>query len=191
MTDSATRERAGKRERLIASATELLARQGAQATTLAEIAEAADVPPGNVYYYFKTRDDLVRAVIEARTAELHALLDSLEQRPSPRARLKGLVRNWMEARDEVAEHGCPIGSLCSELNKQHDGLDREAAQLVAELIDWSQAQFRALGRRDARELAVTFLAVVQGAALLSNTLRDPAIMSSQVRRLERWVDSVE
>jgi hypothetical protein len=34
-----------------------------------------------------------------------------------------------------------------------------------------------MGRRDARELAATLLAGVQGAALLTNTLRDPNILA--------------
>ena len=66
MTDSTVPDRGGKRERLVASAGDLLHRQGVAATTLAQVAEAADVPAGNVYYYFKTKDDLVRAVIEDR-----------------------------------------------------------------------------------------------------------------------------
>jgi AcrR family transcriptional regulator len=37
-------------------------RQGASATTLADVAQAADVPLGNVYYYFKTKDDLILVV---------------------------------------------------------------------------------------------------------------------------------
>ncbi|MBO0730160.1 MAG: helix-turn-helix transcriptional regulator, partial [Acidimicrobiaceae bacterium] len=59
MTDSATRPKAGKRERLVAAARDVCHRQGVEKTTLADIAEAADVPVGNVYYYFKTKDDLV------------------------------------------------------------------------------------------------------------------------------------
>ena len=51
----------GKHERLIASARALLHEQGVQRTTLAEVAERAQVPPGNVYYYFKTKDELVAA----------------------------------------------------------------------------------------------------------------------------------
>jgi hypothetical protein len=34
------------------------------------------------------------------------------------------------------------------------------------------------------------LGTVQGAAVLANTLRDPSIMTSQIRRLERWIDSL-
>ena len=64
----ATTARPPKRQRLIDSARELIHEQGVQRTTLAQIAERADVPPGNVYYYYKTRDELVHAVIESRVA---------------------------------------------------------------------------------------------------------------------------
>ena len=75
MTDSvpapaAATRRPGNRERLVTAAVQLLHQQGIERTTLADIAKAADVPPGNVYYYFKTRDELVRAVIAARAARL-------------------------------------------------------------------------------------------------------------------------
>jgi TetR/AcrR family transcriptional repressor of nem operon len=183
-------KRPGKRERLIASAAELLHARGVERTTLAEIAEAADVPPGNVYYYFKTKDDLVGAVIGSRAERVEALLASLDRRKTPSARLKGLTRSWADAGELVAANGCPIGSLCSELNKQGDGPDREAARLFERLIGWAAGQFHEMGQADARELAVTLFAGVQGAALLANTFRDPQLMRRQVRRLERWIDSL-
>jgi len=60
MANSVTSERPGKRDRLIAAAGETIYRQGVEATTIADIAEAADVPVGNVYYYFKTKDETRR-----------------------------------------------------------------------------------------------------------------------------------
>lgn len=47
-----------------------------------------------------------------------------------------------------------------------------------------------MGGHDPSELAVTFLAGVQGGALLANAFRDPEIMTSQVRQLEHWIDSL-
>jgi TetR/AcrR family transcriptional repressor of nem operon len=190
MPNSGTQGRHGKRERLVASATELLHRQGVQGTTLAEIADAADVPPGNVYYYFKTRDDLVQAVIDSHAEQIRGLLRSLDRRSSPGARLKGLTHSWAEVADLVAAHGCPLGSLSSELNKCDDELAGGAAGLFGLVLDWSVEQFRALGRRDARDLAITLFAGVQGAALLANTLGDPKIMQREARRLERWIDQL-
>jgi AcrR family transcriptional regulator len=66
MTDSARSEK-GKRDRLVAAARELIHRQGIEKTTIADIARAADVPAGNVYYYFKTKDDLIEAAIAGQT----------------------------------------------------------------------------------------------------------------------------
>ena len=190
MTDSTAHDRGGKRERLVASAGDLLHRQGVLATTLAQVAEAADVPPGNVYYYFKTKDDLVRAVIESRAGQVSAMLDSLQTRRSPAARLKALAHQWVQMRDLVARYGCPFGTLAAELDRRDDGLDREAAQPISLILDWAQDQFRQLGRRDARELAITFFSGVQGGSLLANALRDPDLMTGQVRHLERWIDSM-
>ena len=55
MTDSIVQDpSAGKRARLVAAACQVLHEQGVERTTLADIALAAGVPVGNVYYYFKT-----------------------------------------------------------------------------------------------------------------------------------------
>jgi TetR/AcrR family transcriptional regulator, transcriptional repressor for nem operon len=190
MTDSDVQDRSGKRARLVAGASDLLHRQGVQQTTLAEIAEVSGVPPGNVYYYFKTKDELVQAVIDSWADRLRALLESFEGRRSPRARLKALAHSWVDMGELITRYGCPLGTLCSELEKRDDDLAREAAKLFALPVDWAEEQFRQIGRRDARELAITLLAGVQGAALLANTLRDAEIMTRQERRLERWIDSL-
>src|SRR5215831_12370329 len=190
MTDSTAQDRGGKRERLVASAGDLLHRNGVSATTLAQVAEAADVPPGNVYYYFKTKDDLVRAVLDTRVEQVRAMLDSLRTRRSPGARVKALANQWVEMRDLVARYGCPFGTLTAELDRREDGLDREAAKPINLILDWTEDQFRQMGRGDARELAVSLFAGVQGGALLANALRDPDIMTGHVRHLERWIDGL-
>jgi len=188
MTDSTTSS-SGKRERLVASAKALVHEQGVHPTTLADIAERADVPVGNVYYYFKTKDELVAAVVDEHLQQVRALLARLESRKTPRARLKGLARNWADAAPMVAQSGCPLGSLCSELAKGVDDLDA-SAEIFSVLLSWVEAQFRELGRRDASDLALMLLSGVQGAALLSNTFGDPSVMTRQVRQLDRWIDSL-
>jgi TetR/AcrR family transcriptional repressor of nem operon len=189
MTDSEI-SRGGKRERLVASASELLHRKGVGATTLADIAKAAAVPVGNVYYYFKTKDDLVRAVIDAQTDQIEAMLASFDALPQPADRLKALVRRWEEMREVVARYGCPFGTLASELDRRDDGLDVAAAGPIRRILEWAEIHVRQLGRRDARELATGLFAGVQGGALLASALRDPDVMSGQVRHLERWIDTL-
>jgi AcrR family transcriptional regulator len=180
----------GKRERLVAGALQTLHTQGVESTTLADIAKAADVPVGNVYYYFKTKDDLVDAVITAHADEIKSRLAALEHHRTPKARLKAFVRMLTAERELAARYGCPQGSLCSELDKRDDELGRSCEQLIRLPIEWTEDQFRAMGRRDARELAVALIASYQGIALLTNTFRDPELMAREGRRLERWIDSL-
>jgi TetR/AcrR family transcriptional regulator, transcriptional repressor for nem operon len=175
---------------LVESARHLIHEQGVHRTTLADVAERAEVPLGNVYYYFKTKDDLVGAVLERYKQQAAALTHTFERHRTPQARLKALVRNWADMRDTVARYGCPMGTLCAELDKLEDGADREAAAVLQVIIDWAEDEFRQLGRRDARDLALALFAGIQGAALLANTFRDPAILTRQGRHLERWIDTL-
>jgi TetR/AcrR family transcriptional regulator, transcriptional repressor for nem operon len=194
MTDSdIQRPAAGKRERLVAAACRVLHEQGVERTTLADIALAAGVPVGNVYYYFKTKDQLVEAAIKAHGDDLTAMLSALDRRRTPQARLKGLVRAWIDQRELAAKYGCPFGTLACELDKRPNSLDRTAAEVLGTLADWAEQQFRAMGftnRAEARDLAMALIASYQGISLLTNTFRDPDLMAREGRRLERWIDSL-
>ena len=190
MTDSIAGAKHDKRTRLVSGARTVIHEQGVEKTTIADIAQAARVPVGNVYYYFKTKDDLVQAAIDATAEEIIATLAELERHRTPKARLKAFVRMLADQGEITARYGCPQGSLCSELDKRHDETSRSCAQLIKLPIDWAERQFRAMGRRDAEELAVALQAAYQGIALLTNTFGDPELMRREARRLERWIDSL-
>ncbi|MGW3325723.1 TetR/AcrR family transcriptional regulator [Streptomyces virginiae] len=191
MTDSKkVRRTSGKRERLATAAAQVLHAQGVAQTTLADIAQAAEVPVGNVYYYFKTKDDLVEAAIDAQAEHLRAMIAALDELPTPAERLKALLAGWVEQRELTARYGCPTGTLACELDKRADGLDRSIATVMRALLDWVEQQFRAMGHPDAREPAVALIASYQGISLLTNTFRDPDLMTAEARRLERWIDSL-
>ncbi len=186
MTDSGP----GKRQRLIDGARQVLHEQGVEASTLADIAEAADVPVGNVYYYFKTKDELIEAVIDAHADHIQGVLAEFERHRTPRARLKAMAMSWPAMADEVARHGCPHGTICQELAKRDDLLGRRAAKLMALAVDWAEEQFRLMGKRDARDLAVGLVASIQGTALLTSSFQDPTIMTRQAHRVARWIDDL-
>jgi AcrR family transcriptional regulator len=176
---------------LVAAARELVHRQGVAPTTLADIARAADVPVGNVYYYFKTKDDIVGAVVQSRVDQIESALTALErQHRSPKARLKALVRFLAEQATSIAQWGCPHGTLSAELAKRAEGSDPLAAPLMQIPLDWAEQQFRAMGRRDAHDLAVELLVSYQGSAVLTNALGQPELMGRQARRLEKWIDTL-
>lgn len=191
MTDLEQVERPGKRERLVTAAQELVSRQGVARTTLADIASAADVPLGNVYYYFKTKDDIIGAVVQTQAQQIESTLADFERRHrSPKARLKGLVRFLAEQADSTAQYGCPHGTLSTELAKQAQESGSLATPLMQIQLDWAERQFRAMGRRDAHDLAVDLLVGYQGSAVLTIALGQAELMSRQARRLEKWIESL-
>jgi TetR/AcrR family transcriptional regulator, transcriptional repressor for nem operon len=184
-------QRPGKRERLVAAATQLLHQRGIERTTLAEIAQLAEVPPGNIYYYFKTKDDVIAAVVAAHAEQVGSALAAIDSRfRSPKGRLKALVQELIGQSEIVARYGCPLGSLCSELDKRLDAPDFAVAKLMLLIIDWAEARFQELGRgSQSRELAIDLLAAYEGSALLATTMRDPKVLLEASRRLDRWIDS--
>jgi AcrR family transcriptional regulator len=180
-----------KRERLIAAARQTVYEQGIEKTTLADIAAAAGIPLGNVYYYFKTKTDIVRAVIESHLDEVRAMFAAIEASDDdPRARLKTLFGTLAGQADLISRYGCPHGSLCFELDKRSDGT-AFADQLMREPVEWAERQFRAMGRADARDLAVQVIARYQGTALLTSTFRDPNLMAREAVRVCDWVDTLD
>ncbi|MFG2448521.1 TetR/AcrR family transcriptional regulator [Streptomyces sp. NPDC048512] len=180
----------GKRRLLTAAAARVLHEQGVERTTIADIARAAGVPAGNVYYYFKTKDELVEAALAEHAGHLKELTDELDRLPDPRERLKGLVGAWVSRRDTAARYGCPTGTLAAELDKRDDGgLDLAAGQVVRLLLDWVAGQYRELGDTDPEGRALTLVGAYQGMSLLSNALRDPEIMTREGARLMRELDA--
>jgi TetR/AcrR family transcriptional regulator, transcriptional repressor for nem operon len=179
-----------KRQRLIDAACQVFYTSGVERTTLADVAAAAGIPLGNVYYYFKTKNDLIRAVVEAHLSEARAMLAGVEAaHDGPRGRLKALFAALAEQGELIARYGCPHGSLCTELDKLPDGPGL-AAELLRLPVDWAERQFSALGRTDARDLAVEVIARYQGSALLASTLRDPDLMDRESVRVAAWLDTI-
>jgi AcrR family transcriptional regulator len=179
-----------KRERLIRAASELIHQQGYAKTTLADISSASEVPLGNVYYYFKTKDDIVRAVIDERIKGFQQAIAEWNKLPDPRQRLNAMLDMAYDYRNTLAKYGCPVGSLCQELNKDAPVLAEKIDFILGLQLTWVRAQLEKLGHEDAAGLAEEMISGLQGASLLANSTKDPELMGRQVERLRTWLNSL-
>lgn len=180
-----------KRSRLTRAAADLTYARGFSKVSLAEIAEAADVPPGGVYYYFRTKAAVGEAIIAQRIQEFQQLRAHWEQATTPKERLKAFVRSTADNRKSLVRAGCPVGSLCSELGKEDTPLAKHAARPLRDLLNWIEVQFAALGRdHEEAGLALHLLAALQGVSLLANCFRDPSVVIKEAERLNAWIDSL-
>jgi len=181
-----------KKDRLTEAAALLIHQQGYAQTTLADIAAAARVALGSVYYYFKTKEDVAKAILNRRQTDIDQALGKMDRLPDPRGRLRALIGIWVEDRDIDARYGCPIGSLCYELAKGRGALSSEAAEPFRTLLAWCEKQFRLMGKskQHAVPLALHMVASLQGISLIANALGDPDTILSEAKFLSDWLRNV-
>jgi TetR/AcrR family transcriptional regulator, transcriptional repressor for nem operon len=180
---------ADKRSRLIAAAADLVHRQGFHATTLAHVADAARVPLGNIYYYFRTKEALGDALVDAQASDHKRIRGQWEATLAPAERLVAFVNKTAASAAELAERGCPMGSLCTELHKTPTPLAGHATTLLADWLAWLEAQFRSLGRgAESADLALHVMSVIQGASVLAHACHKPALLKKEAARLIAWIE---
>ena len=178
-----------KRDRLVEAAKAMFYQQGVMRSTLADIAQQAQVPLGNVYYHFRTKDALIEAVIQSHMQELETLFGGWQYYADPCERLLKLLATNRDEENMLARYGCPHGSLCQELGKDDTQLTRIASRLLQMYLDWTEEQFRQLGKneQEANDLAVDLISSLQGMYLLTNSFRSPELFERKLQRLEAWV----
>lgn len=98
-----------RRAEMVAAAAKLFAQQGFVKTSVAEIVSAVDVAKGLFYYYFTTKDDMVRAVVEGYCSYLGARARKIaQQEGSAQQKLRELM-------DRQAWHACFTAPLLADL----------------------------------------------------------------------------
>lgn len=180
------------RDRVVAAASRLFATRGFTATSIADVAEASGLLKGNLAYYFKTKQGLLAAVVDARAK---ALRDELVAPAQPgedaRATISRLLDHVRASADELARYGCPVGGLATELGKTDEALHTNAAGLLLGLETYLFEAFaQAMPKRDAERAAEHLLARLQGAAVVAQARRDPAVVHRQIDDAVAWLDTV-
>lgn len=179
------------REQIIEAADQLFYRQGFEHTSFAHIAAAVDISRGNFYYHFKTKDEILDAVIRFRLARTQAMLDQWEaEGETPAERIRSFIRILLMNRASIKRFGCPVGTLCAELGKLNHSSQEEANRLFTLFRIWLRRQFEALGhKKQADGLAMHLLACSQGVATLASAFNDEKFIKQEVNRLYEWLDS--
>ena len=170
------------RERIVQAAAQLVADQGAAATSLDEVIAATHASKSQLYHYFGDKRGLIEAVVDYQSAAVLgfqartlAAVDSWEE-----------LDRWADAMVETFERqgsrgGCPVGTLAAALADT----DEPLRELLSDAFrTWRHAISGALARlrdnqllaRDAdiEALATSVLVAVQGGLLLGKTTRDSA-----------------
>jgi TetR/AcrR family transcriptional repressor of nem operon len=180
----------GNRQRIVDAADALFYRRGYNQTSFQDISDATGIPRGNFYYYFKTKDEILNAVVNTRIMSLTTMLNRCEaESDDPRERLLAFSDMLDDLSDDIIQSGCPIGSLSSELAKDDAELHEVARQAFTLLRDWIEQQFSALGISHADDLAMDLLARLQGVTVMACAFKDAAFIQRSHGEIKDWIRS--
>jgi TetR/AcrR family transcriptional repressor of nem operon len=179
------------RDHIVEAADQLFYRQGYEHTSFSDIAEAVQISRGNFYYYFKSKDEILDAVIVVRLANTRKMLEQWEiEGKQPADRILSFINLLISNRASIRRYGCPVGTLCTELAKLDHASQAEANRLLTLFRTWLRRQFALLGRAaDADALAMHLLARSQGVATLANAFNDEKFIKQEVEQMCDWLKS--
>jgi TetR/AcrR family transcriptional repressor of nem operon len=179
------------RDHIVEAADRLFYRQGYEHTSFADIANVVEISRGNFYYHFKTKDEILDAVIEARLANTRKMLDQWQvDGNNPADRIRSFINILIANKADIKRYGCPVGTLCSELAKLNHASQAEANELFTLFRTWLRRQFALLGReKDADARAMHLLARSQGVATLANAFHNETFIRQEVQQMYDWLDA--
>lgn len=180
------------RERIVDSADRLFYRRGYHRTSFTDIARETRVPRGNFYYYFRSKDAILAAVMSARVAAIRGMLEDWDRTiAEPRRRIGRFLQMLRESAADLSRFGCPLGTLAQELGKTAKAPPLPAQQMFEPFRDWLTRQLEALGRGPAAgDDAMHVLVRAQGATQMSHIYGRPAILERELELLEQWLDGL-
>jgi AcrR family transcriptional regulator len=149
------------RSRLRELALELFAEQGYEKTSLREIAERLGVTKAALYYYFKSKEDIVRSLVEDYVAELDQLIDWAKNQPqSPETRSEivtrylDIVANGAAVFRMLQQNQAAVAGLASA--KERGELFRERMDALIDLLAGPGAPLRDQVRAASCLMSVSF-----------------------------------
>ncbi len=185
-TTSAANRSSAKRDALLDTAEGLFTRQGYRAVGIDTVLAQAGVAKMTLYKYFKSKEELIAAVLEHRgNAIAAALAERIAAAPGgPRERLLA-VFDWLEDAVRSPEfHGCLFIKAASEYPAEAD-LPRKAALVFKEgCLRLLEGLCREVGADDPEGLARQLQLLLEGTLVMAFLQRNPQAASDARRAAE-------
>ena len=176
-----------KRERLTDAAAELFWLKGYAATSIADLAKKADVPVGNVYYYFKSKAELAVAVAEvfvAATEEALAQIENSSAYSVDADALSAFFAMLEKSHASRSRHGCPLARAVSEFGSESPVAAQLADKPFQLLIEFLSKILAKGGHPRAMQAADEAVASWQGAIIVARTKQSPQLLAQICRSVE-------
>jgi TetR/AcrR family transcriptional regulator, transcriptional repressor for nem operon len=159
--------------RLVEAARLLFWEKGYSQTSLQEVVERAKVRGGSLYYFFRTKEDLLLAVLDDYIELLWpaVIQPAFGRTHDPIERIFSILNGYREGLIYTGfAHGCPIGNLALEVSDEYPRAREKIAQNFVGWRKWisnclAEAAERFPVNLDSERLATFVLTVMEGAVM--------------------------
>jgi TetR/AcrR family transcriptional repressor of nem operon len=193
-SDSATKVK------LLEAAQRLMLAKGFTATSVDEICEAAGVTKGSFFHYFKSKEDLGKAVLDHFMSSMSQTLQDSPyfKNKDPLKRIYGYVDFMIEiSKDPQRRSGCLLGNFAQVLSDTHPDI-REAcaghfswwAEMLSHELDEAKSRHAIKEVIDTRAMAEHFIALFEGSLTLAKTRQDIGIIERNLKNYKRYLKSI-
>lgn len=164
--------------------------RGYNQTSFSDISEQTGIPRGNFYYYFKTKEEILAAVVDMRVNAFRSMLEQCDiAMHDPLDRLLAFAKMPLNNEEGLIAYGCPIGSLSAELTKDAPELQEKSREVFEVVRDWMVIQFDALGCKSSSAKAMDLLARMQGISIMACAFKDREFLHNSINDVESWLRS--
>lgn len=160
-------------ERILQAATRAIRRSGYAGTGVADIMREAGLTHGGFYAHFASREAMLAAAADRAGAETVALLEQFASTAPPGHAFESLVTTYLSrAHVELAETGCPVAALGSEMPRQAPEVREAATRRIRDMIELVGRHVPDSGKPEGRRKAIATTATMVGALILARAIDD-------------------
>lgn len=183
--------RQDSRERIIIAANRLFYIKGYNQTSFADVADEVGISKGNLHYHFRSKDDLLEAIITLRIQEIKRNLGEWDEEfPEPKDKLRRFAQMLLNEETDLVRYGCPLGSLNMELGKYQEGLRDKSREMFELYRHWLENIFHQMGREDYGELSIHLLTMMQGTTLMTYVYADSQMLKDEHKKIIEWIETL-
>jgi TetR/AcrR family transcriptional repressor of nem operon len=121
-----------KKDHLLEAGIKVMATRGYNGTSIQDIVDAANVPKGSFYTYFKSKEDFAIAAIEMVAEDRIFASKRLvgDRTVPPLERLKSFFESSIPGCDSNLNGGCFIGNMCQEMSDSNEAIRIKVRQMM-------------------------------------------------------------
>lgn len=158
-------------EQILNTALRLFCEKGYYSTSIEDIARQAEISKGLLYYYFKSKEEVLAALVEIRINDVLVVMNAATTKPTPAKQIRYIAEGALE---DVRRQPEVFRFYLNLLTQPR--FDPVVAKYTQKLIDEQARQFevqtemfQALGVENPKQRSLYFSSTLQGIMLTYST----------------------